>query len=113
MANASGFFQWGLPYQTVSISVGPGVNTLSFVTYNTLNTNAPSGLFIDNVVVTPVASGNPDAAVTLDNLFATYDGTAKPVTVTTNPPNLNVTVTYGGSAHGAERRGELRGGPRR
>ena len=54
MANADTPFVWGLPYQTVSITVGPGVNTLSFVVYNTGNTSAPTGLFVDNVTVTPV-----------------------------------------------------------
>jgi len=51
MANATGSFAWGLPYKTVSITVGPGTSTLGFVTYNTFNTVGPSGLFIDNVVV--------------------------------------------------------------
>ena len=51
MANATGFFVWGLPYQTVSVTVGPGTNTLGFVTYNTFNSVSPSGLFIDNVLV--------------------------------------------------------------
>jgi hypothetical protein len=52
MANATGFFVWGLPYQTASITVGPGTNTLGFVAYNTFDLDAPSGLFIDNIVVT-------------------------------------------------------------
>ena len=39
------------------------------------------------------------ATLTLSNLSATYDGTAKPVTVTTSPADLpGVSVTYDGSA---------------
>ncbi len=38
------------------------------------------------------------ATVTLGNLNQTYDGTAKPVTVTTAPPGLAVGVTYNASA---------------
>lgn len=38
------------------------------------------------------------ATLSLSNISATYDGTAKPVSVTTSPVNLTtVTVTYGGS----------------
>jgi len=54
MANATGFFVWGLPYQTVSITLVPGTYTLGFVTYNTFNMEAPSGLFIDNVILSPL-----------------------------------------------------------
>jgi hypothetical protein len=38
------------------------------------------------------------AKVYLDGLSQVYDGSAKPVTVTTDPPGLTVTVTYDGSA---------------
>ncbi len=55
MSNGTGFLTWGLPYRTMTISVGPGTNTLGFVTYNTGNTSAPSGLYLDNIVVTPIA----------------------------------------------------------
>ena len=37
-------------------------------------------------------------AVTLGNLSQTYDGTAKAVTVTTDPTNITTAVTYDGSA---------------
>jgi hypothetical protein len=37
-------------------------------------------------------------AVTLGNLSQTYDGTAKSVTVTTDPTNITTAVTYDGSA---------------
>ena len=39
------------------------------------------------------------AMVTLDNLNQTYDGTGKAVTVTTDPTNLAVNVTYDGSVN--------------
>ncbi|MCU0794873.1 MAG: MBG domain-containing protein [Akkermansiaceae bacterium] len=37
------------------------------------------------------------ATITVGNTFATFDGSPKPVSVITNPPNLPVTITYGGS----------------
>lgn len=43
-----------------------------------------------------IAKGN--ATVTLGSLSAVYDGTPKPPTATTNPPGVNVTFTYNGSA---------------
>ncbi|HEY8826862.1 MAG TPA: MBG domain-containing protein, partial [Jatrophihabitantaceae bacterium] len=43
--------------------------------------------------------GKAHATLTISNLSATYDGTAKPVTVTTSPAGLSgVAVTYAGSA---------------
>jgi len=38
------------------------------------------------------------ATVTITNTTQLYDGTPKPVTVTTSPTSLTVDVTYGGSA---------------
>ena len=38
------------------------------------------------------------ATVTITNYSAIYDGLPKPVTVTTDPPDLSVSVTYNGSA---------------
>lgn len=43
------------------------------------------------------AAGLPTLPVTLGNLFQTRDGTAKPVSATTDPPGLAVDVTYDGS----------------
>ena len=56
---------------------------------------APTGEASDfaQVTVTPGA-----AAVTLSGLSQTYDGSPKPVSVTTDPEGLSVSVTYGGSA---------------
>jgi hypothetical protein len=49
--------------------------------------------WIDGVLATPLT-----AAVTLGNLSQTYDGSPHPVTVTTNPAGLSVSVTYDGTA---------------
>ena len=43
-------------------------------------------------------SYNPIATINLGNLTATYDGTAKSVTVTTIPTGLAVDITYNGSS---------------
>lgn len=52
------------------------------------------GTTVDQVVV-----GKALAAVTLNNLNQTYDGTAKSVTATTTPSGLSVTITYDGSSN--------------
>ncbi|HEY4355009.1 MAG TPA: MBG domain-containing protein [Acidobacteriaceae bacterium] len=51
-----------------------------------------------HVALTVVAQA---ATITITNLDQVYDGTPKPVTVTTNPANLAVNVIYGGSSSGA------------
>jgi 2',3'-cyclic-nucleotide 2'-phosphodiesterase (5'-nucleotidase family) len=43
-------------------------------------------------------AGAQSATVTLSNINTTFDGSAKPVTVTTSPVGLSVAVTYNGSA---------------
>jgi hypothetical protein len=45
----------------------------------------------DNLVILKAT-----ATVTLSDLLQTYDGTEKPVTVTTNPAGLAITITYDG-----------------
>jgi uncharacterized repeat protein (TIGR01451 family) len=54
---------------------------------------APSSVSI-NIADTAVQT----ATVTLSDLLATYDGTAKAATVTTDPAGLAVSVTYNGSS---------------
>jgi outer membrane autotransporter protein len=44
-----GVFGIGLPYQTITISAPSGTDTLSFVTYNTGDELATTGLFVDDV----------------------------------------------------------------
>lgn len=45
----------------------------------------------------PLTIGKATATVTLGNLSATFDGTPKSVTATTNPAGLSVNITYNGS----------------
>jgi uncharacterized protein with beta-barrel porin domain len=77
-----GFFVSGLPYQTVTINVGSGINTLGFVAYNTVNGSAPSGLFLDNIFLTsltPIFGATPGLTPnqsSVANYIDTYDGTA-------------------------------------
>ena len=51
-------------------------------------------LFLDGGATSPTT-----ASVSLSQLVQTYDGTAKPVGVTTVPANLPVSVTYNGAAN--------------
>jgi hypothetical protein len=67
--------------------------------------NDPSGMAVNSAGIVYVADtnnntirrGNPVAAITLANLAATYDGTAKSATATTTPDSLTVVLTYDGS----------------
>jgi outer membrane autotransporter protein len=56
---ASGFFVWFLPYTKDTLLVGPGTNTLSFVVYNTGDGASPTGLFLDDIVLTPIFGSDP------------------------------------------------------
>jgi uncharacterized protein YhjY with autotransporter beta-barrel domain len=58
-AAAGGFFEFGLPYTTATLTVNAGTNTLSFVAYNTVNGASPSGLFLDDITVTPLSFSIP------------------------------------------------------
>jgi len=93
--------------RTVNVSTNPG--GLAFnLTYNG-STIAPvgAGIYAVAAVITEAnhtggASGNltiskATATVTLSNLSQVYNGSPKTVTVTTNPANLTVNVTYNGS----------------
>ncbi len=68
--------------QTLSVTFTP----TDAVTYNTVTKTAA-------LTVNPAA-----ATVSLSALSATYDGTAKAVTVTTNPVGKSVAVTYAGNS---------------
>ena len=59
----------------------------------TVNSVTPGAFSVDDIIL-----GDPTSVtVALSNLSATYDGTPKPVTVSTIPANTAVTVTYNGS----------------
>ena len=92
----------------VTVTTNPP-NLVSTVTYSG-SSNPPSNAGSYNVVATIndpnalQASSNAvlnittaSAGMTFGNLSFTYDGTAKNVTVTTNPAGLAVTLTYNGS----------------
>lgn len=82
-------------------STGAGGNVSSTGVYSATAAGGPwqvtatIGFLSDSSTVT-VTKGS--ATVTLGDLAATYDGTPKPVTATTNPGNLNVIVTYDASS---------------
>jgi autotransporter-associated beta strand protein len=72
-----------------SLNVGSYNDTVTFT--NTTNANG-------NTTRTIALTVNPaPASVTLGNLTQTYNGSPKPVSVTTSPPGLAHTVTYNGS----------------
>ena len=80
------------------ITIGT-VNTILAGNYTlTYTVTDPSGNTAATNRAVAVLAGTT-ATVTLANLSQTYDGTAKPVSYTTTPPNLVVTVTYNGSAN--------------
>jgi hypothetical protein len=85
------------------------INTGSWNTYQILtvpNVTLTAGIHVmtlnigGNINVdkfTFVKTSNTPAAVTLNGLTATYDGTAKTVTATTTPSGLTTSITYNGS----------------
>lgn len=78
---------------TVTI-VGAGTTTITASQAGNANYNPASD------VAQVLTVGKKSASISLSNLFQTYDGTAKAVTVTTNPDNLTgLTVTYNGSTN--------------
>ena len=68
-------------------------NAGSYTVVGTISDPNYYGGATNTLVIAPAA-----ATVTLGNLSQIYDGTAKPVSVTTTPVNLAVSVTYNGSA---------------
>jgi len=61
----------------------------------------PGAFAIDDIVLVGAddyGTTPPAVALTISNLSATYDGTPKSVTVSTNPVGVPVSVTYDGSA---------------
>ena len=76
---------------TVTI-VGAGTTTITASQAGTSNTNAATS--VSQVLTVTKAA----ATVTLGNLSATYDGSAKAASATTTPAGLTVDFTYDGSA---------------
>ena len=93
--NSSGLFtatQAGKDYAVFAGTTLPNGTVLSTTSDDGVGATGEASDFAQ-VTVTPGA-----AAVSLTGLSQTYDGTPKPVSVTTDPSGLAVSVTYGGSA---------------
>lgn len=56
---------------------------------------AADGVLTGNATISVIKA---DAIISLSNLSQVYDGGPRPVTATTSPPGLPVTITYNGSA---------------
>jgi hypothetical protein len=95
-----------LAYQWCFASNALDAGTNDTLVLTGVTTNEAGGYFVvvsnvHGVVTSQVATLTVNyapaaAAVELDNLSQTYDGTARNVTVTTDPTNLAISVTYGG-----------------
>ncbi len=97
----------GLPISPTVVTEPAGLNVI--VTYNG-STVPPTALgsysvvaTVDDAVYQGTSSGtlviNPvSAQVTLGNLYQTFDGSPKPVSVNVSPAGTPVTVTYNGSS---------------
>ena len=85
------------PDAAVSVTYNGGAdaptNAGSYTVVGTITDPSYYGGATNTLVIAPAA-----ATVTLSNLSQIYDGTAKSVSVTTDPPDLAVSVTYNGSA---------------
>ncbi|HEY4300520.1 MAG TPA: MBG domain-containing protein [Candidatus Didemnitutus sp.] len=89
-ANIAGSFSYSPPAGTV---VNAGAQVLSVVFTPADRIDFSAGGAQRTLMVNPAA-----ATVTLGNLSQTFDGTARQITVTTNPSGLSTSVTYDGSA---------------
>lgn len=92
--------------QHVSATTSPAGLAVSFLYNGAPAAPTNAGVYLvtanmDNPNYSGTATGSftiqkRQAVVTLSNLVAAYDGSAKPVTVTTDPEGLNVQITYDG-----------------
>jgi sugar lactone lactonase YvrE len=92
----------GLPI-TYTIESGPATlvdNTLTITGVGEVTVRASQNGNFDYIPATPITQSftvnKAQASVQLTNLSHTYDGNAKSVTVTVNPPNLTVNILYNG-----------------
>jgi uncharacterized protein len=84
----------GLPVTvTYNGSSAAPTNAGSYAVVATIDSSDYVGTASNTLTISPAA-----ATVTLGNLTQTYDGTPKPISVTTAPVGLTVSVTYNGSA---------------
>lgn len=88
-----------IPLTDLDLSNIPDLSGLR-IESRTLHGTAPGAFSIDDIelVGNDEFNGITTATITLGGLEQTYDGSAKPVTFTTNPPGLPVVVTYNGSS---------------
>lgn len=93
--NSSGRFTATQAGEGYAVSAGTTLPNGAALSTTAGDAVAPTGEASDFAQVT-VTPGT--AAVTLSGLSQTYDGSPKPVSVTTDPAGLSVAVTYGGSA---------------
>lgn len=94
----------GLPV-SFSVISGPGTisgNQLTITGVGTISLQASQSGNLSYIAASNVTAsivvGKATAAIALSNLNQTYNGSAKPVTVTTTPAGLGINVTYDGSA---------------
>gem|GEM_PF-5970547 len=88
-----------------TVTSGPallsGSNVLTFTGVGTVTITATQAGDVNHHSATPVVRAfnvsQSQAAIALSYLFQAPDGNPKPVTVTTTPPGISVTVTYNGN----------------
>jgi hypothetical protein len=92
----------GTTQYTVALSGGTANYSLSSLSAGNHSFNATysgdTNFAGGNAPTYPLTIGQANATVTLGNLSATFDGTPKSVTATTNPTGLAVNITYNGSS---------------
>jgi len=111
LATTGGALSWSIP--AIAATGGPvhgtaTVNSTGLVRYTPAAGYSGLDTFIvqvtnaqgvrDSIKVACTVSAPTTATVTLGGLSQTYNGSARPVTVTTVPAGLTVNVTYSGSA---------------
>ena len=100
---------WGnwAAFQTATSASGPWTASFSYpngngyyqfysIATDSLGNVEPAPSSADTSVL--YKAGAQSATVTLTNLTSSYDGTPKPVSITTDPAGLNVSVTYNGDS---------------
>ncbi|MEY3896579.1 MAG: hypothetical protein RLZZ214_2099, partial [Verrucomicrobiota bacterium] len=89
-----------VPFSAIGISNIEDLTGLR-VESRTVNSVTPGAFSLDDLTLVGADDFNgssTNVTVTLSNLNPTYNGSPRPVTVATNPPNVPVLVTYNGSS---------------